>query len=455
MRRQLAFLSLAVSSLVVVAFLVPLGFLVRNQAETRALTSGERFAEAIAASLAVAGSGPTGPTLDVAEAVVEAFGRPEGVTVIFPDGAAAGSEAEVAENIELAREGAAFTARTPGGAEILVPVLTADSPAAENTIVVRAFVPGEELQRGVATAWALLFALGVFLVLVAMAAADRLGSSIVRPVTDLSDAARKLGEGDLSTRVEPQGPEEIAEVGEAFNFLAGRLGELVEAERESVADLSHRLRTPLTALRLQAETLSDRREAAALLADVDRMEVAVDDMISEARRGRAAAESEPAATDLGVVVRHRAAFWQVLADEQGRPTSLLVSSDDHPVAMTGAELGAVVDVLIENVFAHTPSGVGYILRVRRSRDGGSVLTVADEGSGFRDVSVVRRGASSRGSTGLGLDIVARAAERTGGGLRIGNAAAGGAEVVVAFGPIPAAEPEAAQLREPAEHQPAG
>lgn len=439
MRRRLAFLSLAVSTLVVVSFLIPLGILVRNQAENRALTRGERFAESIAASLAVTGAREMGAA--GGESVLHAFGQPEGVSIVYPDGSAVGDPVADTPNLQRARGGAAFTARVQGGAEVLVPVLAADSPAAESTVVVRAFITDEELSQGVATAWLLLFGLGVFLVLVAVAAADRLGRSIVVPVTDLSRAARKLGEGDLTTRVAPAGPDEVAEVGVAFNFLAGRLGELVEAERESVADLSHRLRTPLTALRLQAETLTDPAEARTLLADIERMEAAVDSMIAEARR----VPSEPKASvaDLGDVVRHRAAFWQVLADEQGRPTSLIIGDGSHPVAMAEAELGALVDVLIENVFAHTEPPTGYILRVRSQHDDRAVLAVEDDGDGFGDLSVLRRGMSSRGSTGLGLDIVARAAERTGGAFRIGNSPVGGAEAVVVFGAVEAMEEAAA------------
>jgi signal transduction histidine kinase len=93
----------------------------------------------------------------------------------------------------------------------------------------------------------------------------------------------------------------------------------------------------------------------------------------------------------------------------------------------------MVDVLIENVFAHTPSGCGYRLRVRRRSDGCPALIVSDDGPGFADLGVARRGSSRAGSTGLGLDIVVRTAERTGGGIRIGSSRDGGAEVTVVFG----------------------
>ncbi|MHC4140032.1 MAG: sensor histidine kinase, partial [Planctomycetota bacterium] len=245
----------------------------------------------------------------------------------------------------------------------------------------------------------------------------------------------------------------VADVGEAFNFLAGRLEVLLSAERESVADLSHRLRTPMTTLRLQAETLSDPVEAAALIADIDALERAIDRLITEARRPSGAEDVPYRAADLAETVQHRASFWQVLADEQGRPTSLLIEPGEYPVAISSAELGALVDTLIENVFTHTGNGIGYILRVRKLADGRSSLTVQDEGSGFADLNVLRRGESSRGGTGLGLDIVAKAAERSGGGFRIGNAPGGGAEVVVAFGlPAPPevapSDPEDEPVEEP-------
>lgn len=432
MRRQLALVTLAVATLVVLAFLIPLAVLLRNQAENRALSAAERDAQSIAAALAVLGATETGAdvTVELAAATHEAFGNREDLTIIFPDGRFRGGAYVDSLNIVAAQDGRALTAVTEGGAEVLVPVLVATSPDADTTVVVRRFVPESELRKGVTLAWQLLAGLGVFLVVVAVGAADRLGRSMVRPVTALSKAARSLGSGDLEVRVEPEGPEEIADVGEAFNFLAGRLDGLLSAERESIADLSHRLRTPLTALRLQVETLEDREEAAALLADIDRLEIAVDRMIEEARApSRANGKLE---ADLGAVVRHRATFWKVLADEQGRSVSVHTSGGRLPVRVSPDDLGALVDTLIENVFAHTPPGVGYSISAY-PQDDKAALVVEDEGPGFASEGAVVRGASGGGSTGLGLDIALRAAQRSGGDLRVAEREGGGARVEVEFG----------------------
>ena len=80
-------------------------------------------------------------------------------------------------------------------------------------------------------------------------------------------------------------------------------------------------------------------------------------------------------------------------------------------------------------------GVGYRVEARPGfTEGQVVLVVEDSGHGFADDSAMERGESGGGSTGLGLDIVHRAAERTGGGVKIGASALGGARVEVVFGP---------------------
>jgi signal transduction histidine kinase len=434
MRQRLAILSLAISTLVVIAFMIPLALTLRIQAQNRALSRAETLAQAIATALIVdAGDGQV--SLEAAQTALDVFGSgADSVSILFADGEQVGAPVVNTDNIDVAfSEARAFTAFTDGGAEVLVPLLSADVPNDAVDVVVRSFVPEADLTQGVWVAWGMLAGLGVFLVLVAVVAADRLGRSIVRPVAELSEAALALGSGDLDRRVTPSGPEEIADVGVAFNFLAERLRLLLAEERESVADLSHRLRTPLTALRLQAETLDDREASATLLGDINRLESAIDQLIEEARQP--AEDRGPEQADLGAVVRHRATFWKVLADEQNRPVDVHTSGGRLPVAMSSQDLGALVDTLLENVFSHTGPGVGYRIEARPGyADGQAVLVVEDSGSGFEHDGAMERGESGGGSTGLGLDIVMKAAQRTGGGLSIGESALGGARVEVVFGP---------------------
>ncbi len=435
MRRQLASLSVFVATLVVLAALLPLATLVRNSARNQALAVTETDAQSIAASLAVAASiePEAGVTVELAEVVIDAFQSRRGISIIFPDGTHRGGPYQEDANLDRAREGDAFTATTPEGAEVLVPVFAADAPAEEAAIVVRAVVGRDQLREGVYLSWFLLALLGVFLVVVAGVATDRLGRRFVRPVTALSEAARALATGDLDTRVVPAGPVEVAEVGEAFNFLASRLETLLREEREGVADLSHRLRTPLTALRLQAETLRDSEDSDALLADIDKLERAVDRMIQDVRRPATDGELEAPVADLAAVVRHRSTFWKILADEQERPVEVATQGGRLPVPLSPDQLGAVVDTLMENIFAHTASGTGYRISARPGSDHTAVLTIEDSGSGFDEDPLIERGRSGGGSTGIGLDIVRKAAEKTGGNLSVSNTTRGGGRVEVVFG----------------------
>jgi signal transduction histidine kinase len=430
--------SLAVVSLVAIAFLIPIAMAANSFAYERALSEGERDAQTIAAVLGatadpVVESGAAVVSVEVAEFTIDAFRGRAGISVIFPDGFVVGEPVEISPAIERARRGEAFSVEVEGGLTVLVPVLSADAPAQESTVVVRKFVPDEELTRGVVPSWLMIGGLAIFLIVVAVLAADRLGRSIVRPMSDLAGAARSLGDGDLDTRVETEGPDEVAEVGEAFNFLADQLETLLAAERESVADLSHRLRTPLTALRLQAERMSTSEEGESLLADIDRMEKAVDRMIAEARAPSTETKRVSGSSDLNAVVRHRAAFWAVLAEEQERSAIVNAGSRELRVPLDAAELGAVIDTLLANVFSYTEPGVGYAVTTAPGAGKTALLVVEDDGEGFHDHSLLERGASGRGSTGLGLDIAARAARQTGGDIVVGNRSGGGARVQVTFG----------------------
>src|SRR5207302_1129105 len=177
------------------------------------------------------------------------------------------------------------------------------------------------------------------------------------------------------TRVKPEGPPEVANLGRAFNLLAARIGELLEAEREAAADLSHRLRTPLTALRLDVERQPEGAAKEVLTADLDGLERSVTNVIGQLRRHQR--REIRAESDLAEVTRERVRFWAALAEDQGRSFSLGVPPGAWPVPIRRDELEAVLDALLGNVFAHTPEGTGFSVRVERDAAGRTRLLVED------------------------------------------------------------------------------
>ncbi|WP_433511124.1 ATP-binding protein [Nonomuraea sp. CA-143628] len=407
MRRWLALLVAATTSVVLIALLVPMALLIRSVAQNGAMNRATVAAESVAVAVGT-------PDLELAVAKVS-----YPVTVFMPDGRTLGRAAPRSDAVRLATTGRSVTAEAPGGREVLVAVR---SP--EGTVVIRAFADEAELLRGVREAWLALLVLGLALAVLGIVLADRLALAVTRPIDGLAKVSHRLAGGDLAARAEPGGPPEVRSVALALNHLAARIDELLAAERESVADLSHRLRTPLTGLRLDVESMRDPEEAERVGARVDALERAVSAVITDARRRAADREG----CDAAAVVRERVRFWSVLAEDQGRAVEVDLPPGPLPVVVRAEELAACVDALLGNVFAHTPEGAALSVRLA-ARPPGAVLTVADEGPGF-DQALLERGNSAGGSTGLGLDIARRTAEDAGGRLSVSAPSGGGAVVEV-------------------------
>jgi signal transduction histidine kinase len=417
MRRQLALLVAATTSVVLLAFLVPLAVLVSRAAASNAISDATSRSQVVVSAVA---SGA-----DRAE--VEAVARQL---------ATAGLRVTVTETDPAAAAGrrATVTRTADGGAVIRQPVVVDGG-----TVLVQTRIPRSELRAGVSRAWLVLGLLGAVLITLSLVVADRLARTITRPISDLAGIAERLARGDLQARVEPRGPEEVREVGEALNLLAARIRELLAGEREAVADLSHRLRTPVTALRLDVESLPPGEDHDRLVSAVDELTREVDRLIREARRPQEdALESR---CDACEVVQERVQFWQALAEDQDRAVTVHLSPAPCPVRVTRADLETALDALLGNVIAHTPEGTGVTVTVERAEvGGGAVVVVCDEGPRFAGPDVVRRGESRTGSTGLGLDIARRTAAASGGELQLGSAPGGGARVLMRLGAPVSREP---------------
>ena len=133
------------------------------------------------------------------------------------------------------------------------------------------------------------------------------------------------------------------------------------------------------------------------------------------------------------MVRERVSFWSALADDQRRPLRLALPDLPLRVRLDAADLADVVDVLLDNAFAHTEEGVPIEVWVAQRADGQAVLTVEDGGPGLPPGDIVSRGQSGAGSTGLGLDIVRRAALASGGSMELGRSRLGGAMIRIILG----------------------
>ncbi|MEU1512325.1 HAMP domain-containing sensor histidine kinase [Streptomyces sp. NPDC005811] len=429
MRWALVRVCLAVTTMVVVAFAVPLGLVVREMARDRAFSNAEREAAVVVPALSIT------TDREELERVVASAGSDDGMAVHIPagDGRAAVDlgrrRAAEADVVAVRKLGRASTAEVPGGSVLLQPVALG-----LGTVVVEVYVPESEVTNGVGTAWAVLAGVGIALVLGSVAVADRLGVRMVRPARRLVEGAHELGEGKLGARVPEEGPDELRRAAVAFNSMADQVVQLLANERELAADLSHRLRTPLTVLRLNAASLGDSPAAEQTRTAVAQLEREVDTIIRTAREAKpqTTAPGAGAGCDAAEVVRERMAFWSALAEDEGR--KVRTAGVDRPVRIpvARADLAAALDALLGNVFRHTPEGTAFAVDVHNGGDAVIVL-VSDAGPGIPDPETAMargRGSGTTGSTGLGLDIVRRLAESTGGDVRIGRSVLGGTEIRV-------------------------
>ena len=428
MRWALVKVSLAVTTMVVLAFAVPLGLVIREMARDRAFSNAEREAAAVAPALSIT------TDRDQLERVVASAGSDAGMAVHLPagDGQEAlelGRRRAADEEIAAVRKlGRASTTGVTGGWTLLQPVALSTGKIA----VVEVYVPESDVTNGVGTAWAVLAGVGVALILGSVAVADRLGVRMVRPARRLVEGAHDLGEGRLGARVPEEGPSELRLAAVAFNSMADQVVQLLANERELAADLSHRLRTPLTVLRLNTASLGEGPAADQTRTAVEQLEREVDTIIRTAREAKpqTAAAGPGAGCDAAEVVRERMAFWSALAEDEGRKWR--VAGSDRPVRIpvARADLAAALDALLGNVFRHTSEGTAFAVDVHNGEDAVIVL-VSDAGPGIPDPEAAMargRGSGSDGSTGLGLDIVRRLAESTGGDVRLGSSVLGGTEV---------------------------
>jgi signal transduction histidine kinase len=425
MRLRVILLVLAIGSLILVSFMLPLALLLRTFAAENAVSRATIRAQFIAPLLATVSS----RDLLLSVERVNQQNPSEPVTIFLPGGQQLGVHEPVSSGVRLAAGGKSFSEQAPGGVAIFVAV----QGLPKGTAVIRTFVPDSELRRGVIHAWLLLGAVAVGLLALAVIVAAQLSRTLVRPLGNVAMAAEQLAAGDLTARAPVDGPPEIRQVSNGLNRLAARIGELLAHERETLADLSHRLRTPLTALRIDAESFSaDEEVMTRVIGDVDALTQTVNEIIAEARRP--AAGGVTAICDASAVVRDRAEYWGALAEDQERWMSVEIPPDRLPVRVAEHDLAACIDILLENVFAHTPDGTAFSVRVSPRTAGGAWVVVSDSGPGFSHPDPARRGLSSVGSTGLGLDIARRIAESSGGSLTLGRSPHGGGAVTIGLGP---------------------
>ncbi len=246
---------------------------------------------------------------------------------------------------------------------------------------------------------------------------------LAEPLLDVADRAARLGAGDFRSAPHRHGIPELDRVSDVLDASAAALAELVQRERVLVGDVSHQMRSRLTALQLRLDELANhpdpsaRREALAALEQAERLSGVLDELLQAARAARAAG-AEP--MDLRAGLTAVADEWRPALRAAGRPFKVRVP-DGLLARVTPARIREAVGALVDNALSH---GGGTVTLSARAAEHSLIIEVSDTGPGVPEELVAHvfdRGVSVGSSTGLGLALARALVEADGGRLELSRA----------------------------------
>lgn len=393
------------------------GIVGRRFVERQALQALEARASGVAAELA---ADPTAGPRIAAEL------RTEGVLALFPN-----------SRLGLRLSGRSGVTEIRGRRVLFA---TADSAQGPIVLVRASLLSGREGR---------VFVFVVLLAALAGAAVAALLASILskrltKPLSQLSDATRRVASGDRSVQVPVTGTDELATLATSFNQMSDRLARSRDSERAFLLSVSHELKTPLTAIRGYGEALRDGaatpEEAGAVIeGESERLRRLVQDLLDLARldQRQFAVKSEP--VDLGEVAR--------TVEERARPRAaefgVRLEAEPTAQAIVAADRDRTIQVasnLVDNALRATPAGGTVTVRADGQsiyvEDTGPGLTPDDVAHAFDRFFLYRRyGADRPVGSGLGLAIVKELTAMMGGTVAVRSEPGAGSVFEVRLPPI--------------------
>jgi signal transduction histidine kinase len=436
--RRLLLTYLTITALTLAVVVVPLGRIFADREQSRLTFDIERDAQAVASRVEDALEAHIPPAIDATLAGYRATGGrivivdAVGVSVVDTDDLTGArrdfsTRPEIAAALDGQRVTGTRSSETKGTDLLYVTV-----PVTSGGVVhgaVRITYPTATVDARVRSTWLRLGALAAVVLGLVAVVGMAFAAGVTRPVRRLQRAATRLAHGDLAARVDAaDGPPEIRALAATFNDTAAQLAQVLDAQHRFVADASHQLRTPLTALRLRLETLEShvdedaRTKLDAAMAETDRLGRLVHSLLVLARAEGGHVETTP--IDVAAAVDERIDAWGSAA--AGRSVQLRsVVGEAWALAVPGA-VPQILDNLLSNALDAAPAGSEIVVRVEDAGEN-LELHVIDRGPGM-DADARARAfgrfwqppgdPNARTGFGLGLAIVAELAAASGGGARL-------------------------------------
>ncbi len=263
---------------------------------------------------------------------------------------------------------------------------------------------------------------------------------IVRPITELAGAARRVARGSYAERVAAPTNDEIGSLAAAFNEMAEALESTERRRSELLSDVAHELRTPVATLNGFVEGLRDgvvepnARTWGLLHGETGRLARLIEDLRQVSRAEEHQLELRPERRGVHGLLDDAASSFAAAYAEKGVQLSVDRNGTLPMVDVDPDRIGEVLGNLLSNALRHTPAGGTVVLSGARAEDGGVKLSVADTGEGMSPDAVGRvferfyrtdsARSRDRGGSGIGLTIARAIAQAHGGELRAESAGIG-------------------------------
>jgi signal transduction histidine kinase len=272
-----------------------------------------------------------------------------------------------------------------------------------------------------------------------------LARGMTSPLREMASAARAMSKGDYGRTVTATSRDEVGELSRAFNRMAADLAEIDRIRRDLIANASHELRTPITALQAVLENLIDGVGAPdattmqAMLNQVQRLGRLVEQLLDLSRLESGVTSLQPQTFQIAPMLQEAAGEASVQKDGKQLNVNVVVDPPGLELHADPERLHQIASNLVANAVRYSPDG--GVVEVRASRENGHVrIEVSDEGPGIPASEATRvferfyradsARSSSDGGTGLGLAIARWIVDMHGGDIRVENAKPRGCRMVV-------------------------
>ncbi|MBD2868932.1 HAMP domain-containing sensor histidine kinase [Paenibacillus arenilitoris] len=288
-------------------------------------------------------------------------------------------------------------------------------------------------------------AVGIGVVLLFLGLSLFLAQRIVRPIRELTRAARYMAGGDWTKRALQKSDDEIGQLAETFNTLAMELSKREKLKNDFISSISHELRTPLTSIKGWSETLKESKPGeddeevklglSIIGKETERLTGLVEDLLDFSKLSARAMELSTEVLDFNGPVRETVS--QLTVREEQTKVRLLAAYGKGPIVVRGDanRLKQVMINLIDNAFKFTPAG-GTIRVATSSEKDEAMLTVSDTGCGIGEEHLPHvtekfyKAITGQGGSGLGLAICKEIIELHGGRLTVDSERGAGTIVTV-------------------------